>query len=147
MASPPVVGPLAPNGVGPGVIPPGPSKWARASRLAVLPLCLGAAAIVVAAVLGHPWAGVLFAVGLLLGAANGMAAQMATVWMTAADGVDRSTIVRSSLRRLALVTIVALAIAFLARPTGWVLLLGLAVYQLLGTAVTAGATMRELRRG
>lgn len=136
MASPPVAGPLA-----------RPGMWTRGMRLAVLPLVIGAVAVIVAGLLGHVWAGVLFAGGLFLGAANGMAAQMATVWMTTADGVDRGTIVRSSLRRLAVVTVVAIAIAFLARPTGWVLLLGLAVYQLIGTAATAGATMRELRRG
>ncbi|MFL6241280.1 MAG: hypothetical protein ACJ735_17495 [Actinomycetes bacterium] len=115
--------------------------------MAVLPVCLGLAAIIVAGLLGHVWAGVLFAGGLLLGAANGMGAQMAAVWMAVSADVDRAGIVRSSLRRLALVTFVALAIAFLARPTGWVVLLGLAAYQLLGTAATAGATMRELRRG
>jgi len=134
MASPPVAGPLA-------------HYWSRGVRLAVLPLCLGVVAIIVSAALGHVWAGVLFAGGLALGAANGMAAQVATVWLATADGADRGTVVRSSLRRLAIVTIVAIGIAFLARPIGWVLLLGLAVYQLLGTAATAGATMRELRRG
>jgi hypothetical protein len=134
MASPPVAGPLAPT-------------WTRGARLAVLPLSLGVVAIIVAAALGHVWAGVLFAGGLLLGAGNGMAAQMATVWMATADDVDRGKIVRSSLRRLAVVTVIAIGIAFLARPNGWLLLLGLAIYQLLGTAATAGATMRELRRG
>jgi hypothetical protein len=138
MASPPVAGPLASDGV---------ALRSRALRLSVLPLSLGAVAIVVGAVLGQVWAGVLFAGGLLLGAGNGMAAQLATVWMATTDGVDRGAIVRSSLRRLAIVSVVAVAIAFLARPTGWVLLLGLAAYQLIATAATAGATMRELRRG
>src|SRR4051794_36830786 len=146
MASPPVAGPLAPNGAAPTLGRPGPGMVRRGARLAVLPLCVGVMAIIVAGLLGHVWAGVLFAGGLLLGAANGMGAQVATVWMASADDIDRAGIVRSSLRRLAIVTFVALAIAFLARPTGWVLLLGLAAYQLLGTAATAGATMRELRR-
>src|SRR5947199_2662777 len=100
MASPPVAQPLAP-------------MWTRGARLAFLPRSLGVVAIIVAATLGHVWAGVLFAGGLLLGAANGMAAQMATVWMATADDVDRRRIVRSSLRRLAVVTVVAIGIAFL----------------------------------
>ena len=147
MASPPVVGARANDGVVPQPAGPRRDVWVRGARLAVLPVCLGALAIVVAALVRHTWAGVLFAGGLFLGAANGMAAQLSSVWLATADGVDRGTIVRGSLRRLAIVTVVAVAVAFLARPTGWVLLLGLAIYQLLGTAATAGATMRELRRG
>jgi hypothetical protein len=137
MASPPVAG-SAPVGVATrrGVL-----------RLSVLPLAFGAVAIVVGALVGDVWAGALFAVGLFLGAVNGFAAQVATVRLAHTEGADRSAIVRGSLRRLGLVTLVAIAIAFLARPTGWLVLLGLAGYQLLSTAVTAGATMRELRRG
>jgi hypothetical protein len=116
-------------------------------RLFILPLALGAVALLVGGLLGHVWAGLLFAGGLCLGAVNGLSAQIAAARMASDAGVDRAAIVRNSLRRLGAVTLVALAIAFLARPTGWVLLLGLAGYQLLSTAVTAGATMRELRRG
>jgi hypothetical protein len=120
---------------------------AERARLFILPLALGAVALLVGGLLGHVWAGLLFAAGLCLGAVNGLSAQIAAARMASDAAVDRAAIVRSSLRRLGAVTLVALAIAFLARPTGWVLLLGLAGYQLLSTAVTAGATMRELRRG
>jgi hypothetical protein len=119
----------------------------QAWRLFLLPLALGVVAVAVAGVLDHVWAGVLFTGGLLLGAVNGFAAQVAAVRVANDATADRTAVVRSSLWRLAAITIVALAIAFLARPTGWVLLLGLAVYQLISTFATLGATMRELRNG
>jgi hypothetical protein len=119
----------------------------QAWRLFLLPLALGVVAVIVAGVLDHVWAGLLFTGGLLLGAVNGFAAQVAAVRVANDATADRSAVVRGSLWRLAAITIVALAIAFLARPTGWVLLLGLAVYQLISTFATLGATMRELRNG
>src|SRR3954451_14530393 len=146
MASPPVTG-RAP--VGDAVVPPAapaPTR-ARVFRISVLPLALGAVAVLIGALLGNVWAGLLFAVGLGLGAVNGFAAQLATLRLAQTEGADRSAIVRSSLRRLGLVTLIAIAIAFLARPTGWLVLLGLAGYQMLSTTVTAVATARELRRG
>ena len=120
---------------------------AQVWRLFILPLTIGALAMVIAGLLGYLWGGFLFTVGLCLGACNGFAAQVAAVRMAGTDGVDRSAIVRSSLRRLGLVTLVAIAIAFLTRPTGWVVLLGVAGYQMIATAATVGATMKELRNG
>ena len=100
-----------------------------------------------AGLLGYVWGGLLFAGGLGLGVANGVIAQVSAVRMVGVEGLDRAMIVGSSLRRLGGITVVGLAIAWLARPTGWLLLVGLATYQLLSLGLTVGATMRELRSG
>src|SRR4051794_5609313 len=143
MTSPPVAG-RAPAPVGDeAAVKP----RAKVLRLSLLPMTLTAIAIIVAAALGQVVAGLLFGVGLCLGAANGVAAQLAAARMAAGDITDRTVVVRSSLRRLGAITLVAIAIAFLARPTGWLVLLGLAAYQLIATGATIGATMRELRNG
>jgi hypothetical protein len=141
MASPPVADRVPAR-------PAAPAKLrAKMLQLSVLPLALTVIAIVIAAALGHVLAGLLFGAGLCLGAANGIAAQVAVAQMAGGDIVDRSAVVRSSLRRLGVITVIAIVIAFAARPTGWLVLLGLAVYQLIATGATIGATMRELRRG
>jgi len=55
--------------------------------------------------------------------------------------------VKGSLGRLGMVSAVALLIAFLARPNGWVLLLGLAGYQILALLSQLAGAMKEARLG
>ena len=147
MTSPPVAGRAAAPADGDAPEKPRVEIRTKIVRLSILPLVLSAIAIIVGAALGHVLAGLLFGLGLCLGAANGVAAQVAVARMAAGDIADRTAVVRSSLRRLGAITIVAIAIAFLARPTGWLVLLGLAAYQLIATGATIGTTMRELRHG
>lgn len=118
---------------------------ARIGRILVLPAVLGLAAITVTALLGHVSIGLLITVGLALGAVNGVLAERAGSRLTADD--DRSVVVGGSLRRLGLITIIALAIAVLAQPNGWTVLVGLAVYQLLSLAAALGAAAKEARTG
>ena len=116
-------------------------------RVLVLPASVIAVALAIGASVGHLQIAALLGVGVVLGTANGLLVEQATAKMKPSDDPDRKAIVKSSLGRLGLVTGVALLIAFLARPDGWVLLLGLAGYQMLALLSQLGAAMKEARVG
>jgi hypothetical protein len=118
---------------------------AQLGRLLVLPGSLGAAAIVLSALLGNVRIGLLITVGLALGALNGVLAERALSRLTPED--DRSVVVRGSMRRLGIVTLLALAIVFAARPDGWTVLVGLAVYQIISLLAALGVAKKEARTG
>lgn len=124
---------------------PALSAGARLARTLVLPAVLGAAAVVVAALAGHVLVGVLITVGLALGAVNGVLAERAAMRLAPTD--DKSVIIGGSMRRLGLITVLALIIVVLARPLGWTVLIGLAVYQLLTLAAALGVAAKEARTG
>jgi hypothetical protein len=117
----------------------------RLARTLLLPIALGGAAVVICALVGHPLVGVMLTIGLALGAVNGLLQERAAARLKPTD--DRSTIIGGSMRRLGLITVVALAIAVLARPLGWIVFIGLAVYQLLTLAAALGAAAKEARTG
>jgi hypothetical protein len=117
----------------------------RLARTLLLPAVLGGAAIVIAALVGHALVGVFLTLGLALGAVNGVLQERAAARLSPTD--DRSTIIGGSMRRLGLITIIALAIAVVARPLGWISFIGLAVYQLLTLAAALGAAAKEARTG
>ena len=133
MTTAPMTGPALSSGPG------------RLARTLVLPAVAGGVAIAIAALVGHPLIGVFLTLGLALGAVNGLLQERAAARLTPSD--DRSTIIGGSMRRLGLITVVALAIAVLARPLGWVVFIGLAVYQLLTLAAALGAAAKEARTG
>lgn len=135
MATVPTLGPARGHGV------------ARLGRPLILPAVCGGLALLVAGSLGHIVIGLLVTVGLVLGAVNGIAAQAGSARLTADGGQTRRMVVHGSLRRLGAVTAAALVIAWLARPNGWTVLLGLAIYQLLSLGSALGAAMREVRHG
>jgi hypothetical protein len=116
-------------------------------RVAIVPGALGLVAIALGLSVGHAQIGILLAVGFALGTANGLLVEQATAKMLPDEDPDRRAVVKSSLGRLGLVSAVALIIAFLARPNGWVLLLGLAGYQILALLSQLGAAMKEARLG
>ena len=124
---------------------PALSPVAQLGRLLVLPGSLGAAAIVLSALLGNVRIGLLITVGLALGALNGVLAERALSRLTPED--DRSVVVRGSMRRLGIVTLLALAIVFAARPDGWTVLVGLAVYQIISLLAALGVAKKEARTG
>jgi hypothetical protein len=117
----------------------------RLARTLLLPAVLGGAAIVIAALVGHALVGVFLTVGLALGAVNGVLQERAAARLSPGD--DRSAIIGGSMRRLGLITVVALGIAVLARPLGWICFIGLAVYQLLTLAAALGVAAKEARTG
>lgn len=114
-------------------------------RTLIVPASVGAVAVAIAGGLGHVLIGAFIAVGLALGAVNGVLAQAAASRLTPELAPTRAMIVTGSMRRLGAVTVVALLIAWLAQPNGWTVLVGLVAYQLLSLGAALGAAMREAR--
>jgi hypothetical protein len=107
---------------------------------------LGGLSLLVSAVLGHVVVGLLVCVGLGLGVYNSEMLQRSAIGLIADGVINKAAMAKSVLRRLAIVTAIALAIAFLYRPEGLAVLLGLAVYQLLSVGSVFGSLYRGLRR-
>ncbi len=114
-------------------------------RTAIVVAIVAAAVIAVAASLGAWLAGVLIAVGLGLGLLNSWLTQLAGARLMLDNDLTRGMIVTSSLKRLAVVTIVALAIVWFVRPVGWVVLIGLAGYHLIALGSLFRTALREAR--
>ena len=129
---------------------PGPviaSGSGHVLRVLALPAGVALLAVLVSGSLGHVAIGLLLGGGVALGALNGLLLEHAMARLTPDASVDRKDIAKSSLGRLGLVSVVALVLAFFFRPDGWLLLLGLACYQLLTLAASLGAAAREARLG
>jgi hypothetical protein len=109
---------------------------------------VGVVAVVVGALVGHAVAGVLLVVGLGLGAWNTRMVQNSLARFATGNVSNvRRQLAMSVLRRLALVSAIAIGIAVLYRPDGWTVLAGLAFFQAL---VIGGATrplLREIQKG
>ena len=116
-------------------------------RVLVLPTICVVVALAIGASVGHIQIALLIAVGVVLGTVNGLLVEQATAKLVPSDDPDRKAVVKSSLGRLGMVSAVALLIAFLARPNGWVLLLGLAGYQILALLSQLAWAMKEARLG
>lgn len=125
-----------------------PSEAARLFRRSlVVAVALGGAALVVLSVLGHPLAGVFAVVGLGLGAFNGRQVLLSIARFAAAENpAARGPLIASMLKRLALITLVALAIVVAYRPDGIAVLGGLALFQMLVIGRASGVLLREVRR-
>ncbi|MDP9101743.1 MAG: hypothetical protein M3N21_06300 [Actinomycetota bacterium] len=129
---------------------PGPGTARGAGhvlRVLVVPGICAVVALLVSGFVGHLTLGLLLSAGVALGVVNGLLMEAATERLTPQSNPTRKVIVKSAMGRLGLITAVALAIAFFARPDGWLLLLGLALYQLLSLAATIGAAAKEARLG
>lgn len=116
-------------------------------RVLVLPAVCAGAALVISAFVGNVEIGLLLAAGVALGAVNGLLMESAMTRMDPDAPPERSAIVKGSLGRLGLITVIALAIAFFVQPYGWLVLLGLAGYQLLSLAAALSAAAKEARSG
>ena len=114
-------------------------------RVLVLPVTCIVIALAIGLSVGHVQIALLLGVGVVLGTVNGLLIEQATAKMQPSDDPDRKAVVKGSLGRLGIVSAAALLIAFLARPNGWVLLLGLAGYQMLALLSQLGAAMKEAR--
>jgi hypothetical protein len=84
---------------------------------------------------------------LLLGAWNSRQIFSAAPKITASGNVDRRTLTTSGGKRLGYVTLVVIVLAIGLRPVGWTVVLGLAAFQLLLIANTAGPLLHEVREG
>ena len=118
---------------------------ANLRRSSVLSAALAVAAIAVAATMGHPWAGVLGALGLALGAGNNFLLQRAVIRFGLAQAIDKKQFSRGVVARLAGITLLAIAFALLVRPDGLAVFAGLAVFQIIMLVGAAVPVFRSLR--
>lgn len=91
-------------------------------------------------------AAVLFVVGVGLGVVNSQLVQRSLARAVTSGHTDRKAIGFGVLRRLSLVTAVAVLIAFVYQPYGWVVFAGLTVFQMLIMATVLGGLARQVRQ-
>ncbi|HET9732405.1 MAG TPA: hypothetical protein VFP54_06980 [Acidimicrobiales bacterium] len=95
-------------------------------------LILGVLAVAGSVTLGHPLVGVGAVAGLATGLLNNRVYQATAARFTSDDGrIDRRPFGATVLGRLGLISAVALVLVWLARPVGWGMIGGLAVFQML----------------
>ena len=119
---------------------------ANLRRSVMVAAVFGALAILVLALLGHPWAGVFVCIGMALGAVNNALLQRSVVRFTHSPQMGRSQFSGRVLVRLGLITLLAFAVALLVRPDGFGVFAGLAGFQvlmLLGASVPVFRSLRQ----
>ena len=124
-----------------------PSVAFRPLRLLAICAGLTALATVAAGLLGHLMFGVFFGVGLALGLLNAVLVQRSVESITSAAHPLKTKMALNSATRLAVITVVGLAIAFLFRPLGLGVVFGLALFQVLLVLSTALPVWKKLRTG
>ncbi|MEB4210654.1 ATP synthase subunit I [Mycobacterium sp. 94-17] len=124
-----------------------PSVAFRPVRLFVISIVITAVAVLAAGLSGHLMVGVFFGVGLLLGLLNAILVRRSVASITAKEHPMKSSMALNSATRLAIITVVALIIAFVFRPSGLGAMFGLALFQVLLVASTALPVWKKLRAG
>lgn len=135
-----------------GTMTPRPLRVSRRGskglwRVGIVPVVFAFIAISIGLSVGHVAIAALLSVGVALGAVNGLLVEQNTAKMVPGEDPDRRAVIKGSLSRLGIVSFIGFFIAFLARPNGWVLLIGLAGYQILSLLSQLGAAMKEARLG
>ena len=90
-------------------------------------------------------AGILFCVGLGLGVLNSQMVQRSLVRAVTDGRSDRKTISFGVLRRLSLITLLAVGIAVLYRPEGLLVFISLMIFQMISLATVLGGLARQVR--
>lgn len=122
-----------------------PSVAFRPLRLFVICVVLAAVAIAATYSIDRPMIGVYLGVGLGIGLVNALLIRRAVNAVTAeAHPLKRKMAVNSAVR-LAVITVIALLIAYLARPDGLGVLFGLALFQPLLVGSTALPVWKKIR--
>ena len=124
-----------------------PSVAFRPVRLAILSVCVGAAAIGLAAWAGPVMLGVFFSVGLALGLSNALLVKYSVTSITAHENPRKKKMALNSATRLLIITVIGLIIAYFFRPYGLGVLFGLAFFQVLLVLSTTLPVLRKLRSG
>ncbi len=124
-----------------------PSVAFRPVRLLVISFGITAVAVLAAALSGRLMLGVFFGVGLLLGLLNALLVRRSVASITAQDHPLKRNMALNSASRLAIITVVALIIAFVFRPSGLGVVFGLALFQVLLVASTVLPVWKKLRTG
>lgn len=115
-------------------------------RPLLISVVLGAVAVVVAALFGHLWMGVLGCVGLGLGLVNSRMLQRDIVNVIGKDHPNKMAVGMLSARRLALITGIAVALGIFVRPDGLGVFFGLAVYQIVNITHSTLPVLKERRQ-
>jgi dipeptide/tripeptide permease len=124
-----------------------PAVAFRPVRLFVISLGVTAVATLVAGYAGHPVVGAFFGIGLLLGLLNALMVRRSVESITSRDHPLKRSMAVNSASRVAIITILALVIAFIFRPEGLGVVFGLALFQVLLVASTALPVWKKLRTG
>ena len=122
-----------------------PSVAFRPARLFVISLALTALATLGAGLSGQLMLGVFFGIGLLLGLLNAILVQRSVESITAKEHPLKSSMALNSASRLAIITILALIIAYVFKPAGLGAMFGLALFQVLLVFSTALPVWKKLR--
>ncbi len=110
-------------------------------------IALGAVGLIACSAVGEWKIGVFLVVGLLLGWLNTSMVVGATAKFSAAEDHDKKRFIMASVRRLAIITLIACYIMFAFRPDGLAVLFGLAFFQSTIIGSSAGVLYREVRQG
>jgi hypothetical protein len=116
------------------------------NRTLVMAAVLAVVGFLVLTLAGAFAAGVLFVVGLALGVLNSQLVQRSLVTAVTMGNTDRKAIGFGVLKRLSLVTAIAVVIAFAYQPNGWVVFVGLTAFQMLIMVTVFGGLARQVRR-
>jgi dipeptide/tripeptide permease len=123
-----------------------PSVAFRPLRLLIVCLVLTAIAVAAAWFTGHPFFGVFFGVGLVLGLLNAILVKRAVESITAEDHPLKKKMALNSASRLLVISAVALVIAFFFKNNGGLgVVFGLAVFQALLVMSTSIPLMKKIR--
>ncbi|MDH6197427.1 dipeptide/tripeptide permease [Mycobacterium frederiksbergense] len=122
-----------------------PSVAFRPLRLLIVCIALTALALLGAGFTGNILFGAFFGVGLLLGLVNALLVRRAVESITAEDHPLKKKMAVNSATRLLIITAIALAIAFVFKPSGIAVLFGLAIFQALLVMSTSIPVLRKIR--
>ena len=106
---------------------------------------MGALGLLATGLLGHILMGVFGCIGLGLGLLNTRLVQRSVSRATITETPSKRALAFSALGRLAIITVLAVGLALIIRPDGLGVFAGLAVFQFIITASTAGTVVKELR--
>jgi hypothetical protein len=136
-----------PDGLAPADKRPGMGTVIRDQKKAILvALCLAVAAFWIAGQLGEWRLATAIAIGVALGLFNHLTTEF---WLlriiVRGEQPTRATMVRSTLGRLLVLTVIAVALAVWWWPDGIGLLLGLAIFRLIALVMTTIPLLKELK--
>jgi hypothetical protein len=123
-----------------------PSVAFRPLRLFIVCVALTAIAVAAAWFTGHPFFGVFFGVGLVLGLLNAILVKRAVEAITAEEHPLKKKMALNSASRLLVISAVALAIAFFFKDNGGLgVVFGLAIFQALLVMSTSLPVLKKIR--
>lgn len=122
------------------------AQWSAVARgyrnAVILAAALGLVSIAMGVALGDPWVGPFVCVGLILGGWNARRLWDETTKLQGGVVDARRMMAMTGLKRLGLITLLAVLVALAYRRDGWAVFIGLVVFQL----VMMSMLLRPLRR-